>query len=318
MNSLAFAIISLLSLMANSLHAQENSYHVSNVAYTQQSQTFSYSEGDVNLNLQGYGLLYQYGIGDWRISVDYDSASDDNASNASQGNPQYELQYETSGMNVFAEYNWPQSWLAVGVGQRQDDTRYHYREAANNTRNRSTTRNDTQVDYTSLTLDSGYIHALAQGQWIVSGNLIQQYVEEQSHYIYNTGENQPNSTTPPNPDNQDEVTLLDENGTLASMGLSYGHYVNLSETWQLYLSAGIRRQITITGNTRTTTRFRNPQRNNQASNSELESISQSASTTHQLQISAYHNKGSISFNVNNLNGQSISKAYFSVGVGINF
>ncbi len=276
----------------------------------------SYSNADINLNLQGYSLLYQYGIDDWRISVDYNSAGDSKVNTALQGEPQYGLQFETSGVNLFVEYNWPNSWLAVGLGKSQDDTRYHFHEPDPIQTNRLNIRNDTQVDYKSLTLDSGYIYMSAQGQWIVSGNLIQQSVEEQNHYIYKDNDSAEQES------NTDEVTRLNENGTLASMGLSYGHYLSLSDSWQLYLSAGLRRQVTIAGNGRTTTHFRAPPNSNQAGNqvssSELESISQSASTTHQLQIAAYHEKGSISFDVSNLNNQSLSEAYYSVGIGVVF
>ncbi len=311
MNVLVLLTFGLLSLMAGALHAQQDSTHLVNVGYTQQSQTFSYSTGDTSLTLQGYSLLYQYGINDWRISVDYNLASDAKANNAQQGEPQYGLQFETSGVNLFAEYNWPSSWLAVGIGKSQDDSRYQFNDPDPNPVNRINTRSETLVDYRSLTLDSGYIYVLSNGQWIVSGSLIQQLVEEKSHYHH-----EENGTK------DDQVTNLNENGTLASMGLTYGHYFALNEHWQLYLSAGLRRQITIAGNGRTTTHYRTPLQNNQAgtqvTSSELESISQSASTTHQLQFSAYHNKGSISFDVSKLHHQALSEAYISVTGGIVF
>ncbi len=311
MNVFAICAIGFMSLMASALHAQQNSTHSVNVGYTQQSQTFSYSAGDTSLTLQGYSLLYQYGINDWRISVDYNLASDAKANNPAQGEPQYGLQFETSGVNLFAEYNWPSSWLAVGLGKSQDDSRYVFNDPDPNPINRIHSRSETLVDYRSLTLDSGYIYTLTNGQWIVSGNLIQQIVQEKSHYFHDE-----------NGTKDDQVTNLNENGTLASIGLIYGHYFTLNEYWQLYVSAGLRRQVTVAGNGRTTTHYRTPLQtnlaNNQVTSSELESISQSASTTHQLQFSAYHNKGSISFDVSKLDNQSLSEAYFSVGVGVVF
>ncbi len=300
-------LICLLAIMCHPLHAQADSYQSANLALTQQSQTFSYESGDKSLNLQGYRVLYQYGINDWRFSVDYNDASDEEESRRVAGNPQYGLQYETSGINAFAEYNWPSSWLALGISKSQDETQYHF----NNQLQRTSTSSNTQVDYDNLTLDTGFIYATQQGQWILSGSLIKQFINERSHYHSKINGN-----------DNDEVTRVNENGLLTSMGLSYGHYFNFSQYWELYISGGLRRQITLTGEGRTTTHYRTPLQNNLASNqtssSELQSISQSASTSQQIHVSFLHNKGSISFDVDKLSSQSTSQAYFSAGFGVNF
>ena len=300
--------VCLLALLFNPVYAAQDSYQSLNLAITQQSQTFSYESVDKTLNLQGYRVLYQYGINDWRFSVDYNNASDEEESRRVAGSPQYGLLYETSGINVFAEYNWPTSWLALGISKSRDETQYYFNKQLQHI------GSQTQVDYDNLTLDTGFIYATQQGQWIISSSLVKQFINETSHYRKRIDDNEP--------DNIDEVTLVNENGLLASMGLSYGHYFNFSEYWELYISGGLRRQITLTGEGRTTTHYRTPLQSNLASNqtssSELQSISQSASTSQQLHVSFLHNKGSISIDVDKLSSQSMSEAYFSAGFGVNF
>ena len=298
-----FSFICLMALIFNPVHAESDSYQSVNLALTQQSQTLFYESRDKTLKLQGYRVTYQYGIDNWRFNVDYSTARDEDEQHRLNGNPIYNLQYDTSSINLVAEYNWSRSWLLLGVSQGQDETQLHYNGL------QQIIDTHALVDYDSLTVGTGLTYPTQNGQWILSGNLDKQFVNEKNtDSVNNVG----------NPQEAEAVTQVNESGVLASIGLSYGHYFPFTERWECYLSAGIHRQITLSGEGRTTTQYHTPRQSNFTTSSELQDTSQSASTSQQLQMSLLHYQGNINFTLDKLSDQKISEAYYSAGFGINF
>jgi len=302
MKATLLPIACLLATLSVAAHTESDSYQSVNLALTQQSQTLFYESRDKTLKLQGYRVTYQYGIDNWRFNVDYSNARDEDELHRSNGNPIYNLKYDTSAINLFAEYNWSRSWLLLGVSQGQDETKLHYNGL------QQIIDTHALVNYDSLTVGTGITYPTQNGQWILSGNLDKQFVNEKNTDIVNVG----------NLQGSEALTQVNESGVLASIGLNYGHYFPFTERWECYLSAGIHRQITLSGEGRTTTQYHTPRQNNFTTSSELQDTSQSASTSQQLQFSLLHNQGNINFNVDKLSDQNISEAYYSAGFGINF
>ena len=302
MKATLLPIVCLLATLSVAAHTESDSYQSVNLALTQQSQTLSYESRDKTLKLQGYRVTYQYGIDNWRFNVDYSTARDEDEQHRLNGNPIYNLQYDTSSINLVAEYNWSRSWLLLGVSQGQDETQLHFNGL------QQIIDTHALVKYDSLTVGTGLTYPTQNGQWILSGNLDKQFVNEKNTDIVNVG----------NLQESEAVTQVNESGVLASIGLSYGHYFPFTERWECYLSAGIHRQITLSGEGRTTTQYHTPRQNSFTTSSELQDTSQSASTSQQLQMSLLHYQGNINLTLDKLSDQNISEAYYSAGFGINF
>ncbi len=285
-------------------HGDDEPFQALHFALTQQKQSFEYDEVNPSLNVQGYRVSYQVGSGPWRFGVDYNQAQDDKAASRPNGGREYYLASDYSGVNIFSEYSWSQDWnsywLAVGYGISQSEHHYRYF----NLNKKVEEEKDSQVDYQSATLDSGYLYGTQSGQWVVSGNLTRQFTEDKNHYL-----------------NTDSVPVggkTNESGWLAGLGIHYGHYVSITQDWELYLNAGLYRQLVLAGEARTHSPRRDQLSIAQQDQSESQELSQTASTSQQVQISLLHKQGSIGFNVDKLDGQAMSEAYYSLGVTVNF
>ncbi len=299
-----FPFVCLLALMFNPVHAESDIYQSINLALTQQSQSFDFESADRSLDLQGFRLGYQYGIDQWRFGVDYNGASDSRELSRSLNNAGFSLTSENSGIGFFAEYNWDNSWLGLGYGDSHTEHHYGFFNGSDKRE-----IEDSIVDYSSATLDGGYLFATDSGQWILSASLIHQLIKEESHYVYNV----------PNPElDQNLDSIIDETGLLAGMGLHYGHYFPINNDWQLYLNAGLYRQVVLEGEARTQPSRKSQPIRLQSEDTLSQDASQSASTSQQLQFSLLHNQGNLNFNVDKLSNQKISEAYYSVGFGVNF
>lgn len=295
-------LLSVIGLNGAALaHGDDDPFQTLNFALTQQKQSFEYDTGEYSLNVQGYRISYQVGSGPWRFGADYNQAQDDKTASRPNGNREYYLASNNYGMNVFSEYSWSQGWnsywLAVGYGISQSE--HHYRYYSLNKEEK-----DSQVDYQNATLDGGYLFGTQSGQWVLSGGLTRQLTEDISHYVH-----QP---SPP----IDEKT--NESGWLASLGIHYGHYVTLNEAWELYLNAGLYRQLVLAGEAQIHSPRRDQFSVTQQDQSQSQTLSQTASTSQQVQVSLLHKQGSIGLNVDRLDGQTMEEAYYSLGFTVNF
>ncbi len=218
---------------------------------SQQRQHFEFDAGDKRLDLQGYQLQYQLGLGDWRFSLAYDQAETEDSADQSA---QYQLNFETWGYSLFAEYNWTNSWLALGYGASEDETAIRF---SNPTTQR---RYNRDVRYQNLILESGYLYFRPAGQWRASASLTHQWLKDTTQ----TQQLQASSGQ------QERITDVDERALLAALGINYSHYFKLSETLELSLAAGMSHQFSIDGQGQLQqfTRVRSASSRNQNSHSE--------------------------------------------------
>jgi hypothetical protein len=263
-------------------------YQSIQVGITQQNQLFEYNDADNTegrLRVWGQRAQYQVGKGPWILIMDYHQAQASNSSNLAR----YQLDFKSKSAGVFIEYYLEHLWLALGYNQSKETTEYN-------------SNNKSQIDYQNYSLESGYIHYTQSGQWAATWGLTQQYVEDET-----SGDQISNSQ-------------MDENGILTNLTVSYGHFYPLSENFQLALNAGLRREFTLSGDGRIqqSTRNQGPSNNNQAQPEDLQSTTQSASTSQQAQISLQHKKGSISLNVDKLSDQSFANSYFGASISAYF
>lgn len=285
--------------------ASADSYHSVQMALTQQNQLFEFNAGNKTLNLQGYRLGYRYSINNWRFSVDYNRSEDEDTSTR----PKYSLSFENSGYSFFAEYNWQNIWLALGYSLSQDKTGFSFK-LPNAGEGPVEGGFDLDVYYQNIVLDTGYLHTIGSGLWTLSGSLTRQILEEEKQaYSIQTGSSILQSNT-----------QIDENAWMASMGINYSHYFQISKSWELSLAAGLNHQFTLEGEgqLQQTSIRRTAISTNQNTTTEVITENQSSSTSNQLQVSLLHDRGNINFDVDKLTDQSIDDAYFSIGVGVNF
>ncbi len=236
-------------------------------------------------------LGVQYGQGPWNFILGYQQGdandSDDN------GERRYNLEFESQSYSAFLEYYFESVWLALGYASGEDKTTYNIEDLNRN--NVPEAQHLNQVNYDSLTLESGYSYYTESGQVNTSLGLTKQEVDEftsRTNFVSGNGDLQ-----------------VKENSILSSFALSYSHFFAVTDSWQLALNLGLRREITLSGESRIprSGRF-------QENSSDL----QAASTSQQGQISLQHSRGSLSLSVNKYSDQSFSDAYFSAGVSLNF
>ena len=301
--AISAALLSSLTL-ANDNNAI---YQSIQLGVTQQSQLFEFNDNnntDTRINVWGTRAQYQVGKGPWNIIMDYHQAdaSDSEANNQHS----YELDFETKSVGLFIEYYLEKFWFATGYSNSNDTTDYLFDNTdgplPNNQKEHFS--DYSEVKYQSITLESGYIHYTQSGQWAATWGLTQQEVEEDIRY-----NNLRNNTTPVS------NSQINEEGVLTNLTVSYGHFLPISDTLQLALNAGLRREITIRGDGRIqqSTRQGSP-----AISEDLQSTSQSASTSQQAQASLQHSKGSISLSVDKLSDQSFPHSYFSAALSVYF
>ena len=257
---------------------------------TQQSQLFELNDdnnSDTRLNVWGSSAQYQIGKGPWNLIADYHQADA-----SSNNNQRDELDFQTQSVGLFVEYYLENTWLALGYSNSEDTTDYPL-------------NNYTQISYQSFILESGYIHDTQSGQFSATWGLTQQYVKEDSEF---------------NSSGQVTAYQIDEEGILTSLTISYGRFFPLSDALQVAINAGLRREITLSGDGRIqqSTRQGGPGSTQTPTSEDLQSTSQSASTSQQAQISLQHLKGSISLSIDKLSDQSFSNSYFSAGLRFNF
>ena len=295
------------ALLSSYALADDNNdiYQSIQLGVTQQSQLFEFndtSNSSTRLRVWGSRAQYQIGKGPWNLIVDYHQGeASDNDSNNTQS---YTLDFETKSYSGFIEYYLENIWLAIGFNNSEDTTNYRFNTDRSLPDNEQDNFRDfSQVVYRSTTFEGGYIHYTQSGQFAVTGGISQQQVEEEIQHtelINNNG--------------QPSLSKIDEDGILTSLNLSYGHFFPLSQSVQLALNAGLRRDITLSGDGR----IQQSSRNQTPSSEEMKSTSQSASTSQQAQVSLQHQQGNISLNVDKLSDQSFAHSYFSAALSIYF
>ncbi len=306
-------VITCTALLSGYALADDNNdiYQSIQLGITQQSQLFEFndtSSSSTRLNVWGSRIQYQVGKGPWNLIMDYHQgdASDEDTHSIEP----YSLDFETKSYGAFIEYNLENIWLAMGFNNSEDATNYRV-----DTSDQNEFKDDNQINYQSITLESGYIHYTQSGQFSAALGLSQQQVKEKQYTETNSGNNGQASAS-----QIDEYTI-NEDGILTSLTLSYGHFFPLSQSFQLALNAGLRREITLSGDGRIQQPSRNldgPNSNQSSSDEELQSTSQSASTSQQAHISLQHKRGSISLNLDKLSDQSFAHSYFSAALSIYF
>lgn len=271
-------------------------YQSIQVGITQQNQLFEYNDADNTegrLRVWGQRAQYQVGKGPWNLIMDYHQASATSTSNSRQ----FKLDFQTQSAGLFVEYYLKNLWFALGYNASEETTEYN-------------AGNDSQVNYQNYTVESGYIHYTQSGQWAATWGFTQQYVEEDIRHT-ETDDGQVSQI------NNDQI---DENGILTNLTISYGHFFPLSDTLQVAMNLGLRREFTLSGDGRIqqTTRQSGPGSNSTSTSEDLQSTSQSASTSQQAQISLQHLKGSISLSVDKLSDQSFANSYFGAAIAVHF
>ena len=284
-----FSRLSLVSPLAllcisGATMANEEAFQSIQLGVTQQSQEFDFNDSTTSLNVWGMSGQYQYGQGPWNLILGYQQG---NASNSEQN---YDLDFETQGYSTFVEYYFETTWLALGYAKSEDKTAYVL-----DRNNGPDARHLNQVNYDSFSLESGYSYYTESGQINTTQGLIKQEVDDftsRTDFADSDGELQVN-----------------EDGILISFALSYGHFFAISDRLRLALNLGLRREITLSGESRIP---RSGRAQEQSSNQ------QTASTSQQGQISLQSPRGSLSLGVDKLTDQSFSDGYFSAGVSWNF
>ncbi len=281
------------ALISGHVLADENNaiYQSIQVGITQQSQLFEFSDdnnSDTRLNVWGNSVQYQIGKGPWNLIADYHQADARNTSNQQR----YELDFQTQSVGLFVEYYLENTWLALGYSGSEDTTDYNLNKY-------------NQITYQSFIIESGYIHYTQSGQLAATWGVTRQYVEEDTEF---------------NNNGQPTTLQIDEDGILTSLTISYGHFFPLSDALKVAINAGVRREITLSGDGRIqqSTRQGGPGSTQTSTSEELQSTSQSASTSQQAQVSLQHLKGSISLSVDKLTDQSFTDSYFSASLRFNF
>ena len=293
-------------------------YQSFQLGITQQSQLFEFNDtdnADTRLNVWGKRAQYQVGKGPWNLIMDYHEAdASDSDGNNQQG---YQLDFKTQSAGIFVEYALENIWLAIGYADSEDTTEYRVNsvEETSNNNQSKLFLDDSQVNYQNFILEGSYVHYTDAGQFTATWGLTKQLVEEEIQYREfnkNTGQLSLQETT----DYQ-----IDEDGVLTNLTLSYGRLFALGEAFKLALKAGVRREITLSGDGRIqqTSRGQGGPNNNQTPNAdELQSTSLSASTSHQAQLSLLHPSGSISLSVDKLSDQTFAHSYFSAALSVYF
>ena len=292
--------------------ANDSPYQSIQLGITQQSQEFDFNDSTTSLNVWGMSGQYQYGQGPWNFILAYHQgdASDSDSDSDDNSEQRYNLEFETLGYSAFVEYYFESIWLALGYAQSEDETIFNY----HNDSESQHYRDNNQVNYDSITVESGYSYYTESGQFNIAMGLIKQEVDENIRY-----------TQFENKNNRLEVAgvtnyNINEDGILTSLSLGYGHFFNINEALRLAFNLGLRREVTLSGEGRIqeSSRFQGPPNNNPETSSDLQAISQTASTSQQGQISLQHLRGSLSLSVDKLSDQPFSSAYFSAGVSLNF
>ena len=304
-----------LLCISNTSSASEEAFQSIQLGVTQQSQEFDFSDSTTSLNVWGMNGQYQYGQGPWNFILGYHQgdASDEDSNTERR----YNLDFERQGYSAFVEYYFESIWLALGYANSEDKTGYSYDTIDRNNNNDNDElhyRDNNQVNYDSVTLESGYSYYTESGQFNIALGLTKQEVDENIRYTELKRVNGDLKADPPTSYN------INENGILSSLSLGYGHLIHISETLRLALNLGLRREVTLSGEGRIqeTSRFQGQPNNGPATSSDLQAISQTASTSQQGRISLQHPRVSLSLSVDKLSDQSFSNAYFSAGVSLNF
>ncbi|MEH6346109.1 MAG: hypothetical protein V7785_13545 [Bermanella sp.] len=307
--------LALLCISSTS-SASEEAFQSIQLAVTQQSQDFDFSDSTTSLNVWGMSGQYQYGQGPWNFILGYQQG--DAADGGSNTERRYSLDFERQGYSAFVEYYFESIWLALGYAQSEDKTTYSYISQDRNNNSEEPTNSDfkdnNQVNYDSFTLESGYSYYTESGQFNIALGLTKQEVDENLRNTEFERINGELKAEPPTSYN------INESGILSSLSLGYGHLINISETLRLSLNLGLRREVTLSGEGRIqeTSRFQGASNNSPETSSDLQAISQTASTSQQGRISLQHPRASLSLSVDKLSDQSFSNAYFSAGVSWNF
>ena len=292
--------------------ANDGPYQSIQLGITQQSQEFDFNDSTTSLNVWGMSGQYQYGQGPWNFILAYQQGdASDSDSNAER---RYNLEFESLGYSAFIEYYFESVWLALGYADNEDKTTYSYNTQDRNNNTPLHYRDNSQVNYGSLTLESGYSYYTESGQFNVTLGLTKQEVDE--FIRYTEFENINNELRV-----KDQTDYnINEDGILSSLALGYGHFFTISKTLRLALNLGLRREVTLSGEGRIqeSSRFQGRPNTNQETSSDLQAISQTASTSQQGQVSLQHPRASLSLSVDKLSDQSFSNAYFSAGISWNF
>jgi len=301
-----------LLCMSSTSSASDEPFQSIQLGLTQQSQQFDFNDSTTSLNVWGKSGQYQYGQGPWNLIFAYQKGdASDSDSNTER---RYNLDFETSGYSVFIEYYFESIWLALGYADNEDKTTYSYNTQDRNNNAPLHYRDNSQVNYGSLTLESGYSYYTQLGQFNFTLGLTKQEVYESIRYTEFESVNNELRVT-----DQTDYNI-NEDGILSSLALGYGHFFTISETLRLALNLGLRREVTLSGEGRIqeSSRFQGRPNTNQETSSDLQAISQTASTSQQGQISLQHPRASLSLSVDKLSDQSLSNAYFSAAVSWNF
>lgn len=288
----------------------DNGIHSISLSQIQYREDFEFENSTQSLNITGPSFQYSYGQEHYGVGFNYQKA-DDHQQNLSQAlERQFALMLETEGYGVFAQFYLGQAWLGISVQKSAEFNEYHFS-------NRDVLiKNQNEIKTDSLSVDGGYGWYFDTSQLSLSGQLSQQSNQQKSVYV----------------ESRDLLTLrnasqdtsnIKEDALLASITLDYGVFIDLAfinPDLQLVTNINISRITSLSGNAhiQQNTRYSLPNINPSQNTDALTVENQQDSTRYGVQVSLQSIQNSMSFSVDNEEGQDLADAYFSISIGTQF
>lgn len=290
--------------------SMNNGIHSISLSQMQYRENFEFENSTQRLNVNGPSFQYSYGQEHYSVGFNYQKA-DDHQQNLSQVlERQFALMLETEGYGAFAMFYLGQAWLGLSAQKSSEFNEYHFSSRD------VLIKNQNEINTDSLSLDGGYGWYFASSQISLSGQLSQQSNEQKSVTVESRELLTLRNTS-------QDTSNIKEDALLASVTLDYGMFTDatfINPDLQLAANISITRLTSLSGNAhiQQNTRYSLPNSNLSQNAEALTVENQQDSTRYGLQVSLQGMQNSMTFTVDNEEGQALTDAYFSLSIGTQF
>lgn len=290
---------------------QSNSaIHSLSLSQTQYRENFEFENSTQSLNVNGPSFQYSYGQEHYSVGLNYQKADDHKQSLSQVLERQFALMLETEGYGVFAQFYLGQSWLGISVQKSTEFNEYNFSNED------VLIKNKNEIETQSFSVDAGYGWYFENSQFSVSGQLSQQANQQKTLYVESRDILNVRTANP-------ETSNLNEDALLGSVTLDYGFFTDLvfiNPDLQLATNVNITRITSLSGNAhiQQNTYYRLPNSNISQSSAESTVENQQDSTRYGVQVSLQGMQNSMTFSLDNEEGQDMADAYFSISLGTQF
>lgn len=208
------------------------------------------------------------------------------------------LSYDNQALSLFASYSFDDAWVGSSIFTDEEKVDFNFSGGRLSTRRES--------ELWGVGLDGGYRFYSYWGQLVTAMNVNWQLVEEQQQFDFEFLNGVPRSQ---------ESDIEDE--TIASTFIAeYGYLYLLTDKTNIYLSAGLIRTVSLMGDLIVKQHISRSERLVRTSTDSQSS--NTAITSHLLQMTIYVDDVDIHFSVERVDNQPLANAFKEVSLGIAF